>query len=192
MFHVFEHVRCIATLADILGALVAPAGLLVLKTPNADSVVSRILRGWWEWSAVPEHVHLFTPSSLRAVLGSAGFVPDVMVTRRGDAHGTLHELIRGSARRLARIRPLGERLFDTTPADATIPAIGGRGRYAMIGRVLDGTSWPLDWLLDMSSKATGAFPQPELLVVARRSRPAASSSRAGHLQEGVSARESEV
>ena len=171
MFHVIEHVRCITSLVDGLAALMPPGGLLVLKTPNATSLMSRILRGWWEWSAVPEHVHLFTSTSLRTVLVGAGFTTELVITRRGDARGTLHELMRGGVRRLDRTPPLGERLFEAADQNATMPPpISRSARYATLARVLDGAGWPLDWILDASSRASEASLLPELLVVARRSR----------------------
>jgi len=170
MFHVIEHVTCVAALADVLATLIAPGGLLLLKTPNAACLASRILRGWWEWSAVPEHVHLFTASSLRTVLVRAGFTPETVITRRGDARGTLHELLRGAARRLAGTRPRGERLFEAVDENTALPPpISGSATYSMLARILDGTSMPVDWLLDATSRAMNAPLQPELLVVARRS-----------------------
>lgn len=169
MYHVLEHMRCVGDLADSLASLLAPGGLLVLKTPNAASVASRVLRGWWEWSAVPEHVHLFTSQSLRMVLMRAGFEPQLIITRRGDARGFLHELLRAGTRRLVRSRPRAEQLFDARDAGCALPPPISQSRlYWAVARILDGISRPVDWLLDMTSEATNTPLQPELLVLARR------------------------
>jgi SAM-dependent methyltransferase len=170
MYHVIEHERCVARLVESLESLLAPGGFLLLKTPNAASLASRVLQGWWEWSAVPEHVHLFTSASLRTLLVRAGFDPELLLTRRGDAKGTLHELLHAGVRRLIRSRPRGERIFEAADGGATLPPpISRSPLYAVVARILDGSSRPLDWLLDVTSKTTGTAFQPEILVVARRS-----------------------
>jgi len=171
MFHVIEHVRCVRRLADTLSTLVASGGLLVIKTPNGASLMSRILRGWWEWSAVPEHVHLFTNTSLRTLLARSGFTPELSLTRRGDAHSTIHELIRGAARRLSTARPRGERLFAAVERGTTItaPPISTNAVYRAGARILDAASRPVDLLLEAVSGATNSALQPELLLLARRS-----------------------
>lgn len=169
MYHVIEHVWSVERLADSVASLLAPSGLLVLKTPNAESVASRVLQGWWEWSAAPEHVHLFTSQSLRRVLLRAGFETQLIRTRRGDARGILHELLRASARRLVGSPPRAERLFEAPGSAFTLSRpISQSPLYSAIARLLDGFSRPLDWMMDRLSTTTTNPLQPELLVVARR------------------------
>ena len=170
MFHVVEHVRCIRRLADTLATLSAPGGFVVIKTPNGGSLLNRILKGWWEWSAVPEHVHVFTVTSLRTVLARAGFTAELSLTRRGDAHSTIHEFLRGAARQLSSARPRGEQLFAAAERHAMIPPpVSERIAYKAVASLLDVVSRPLDSLLDATSRATHYAIQPELLLLARRS-----------------------
>ena len=170
MFHVIEHITGVHRLADTLATLVAPGGVLLIRTPNGASLMSRILRGWWEWSAVPEHVHLFTNTSLRTLLARCGFEPELSFTRRGDAHSTIHELIRGTARQLSKTQPRGERLFAAAARGTTITApLSGNIAYKGVVRILDAVSRPVDLLLDAASAASHSALQPELLLLARRS-----------------------
>jgi SAM-dependent methyltransferase len=74
-FDVLEHlaspVRFLAELRDAL----APAGRLVLTTPNTSSW-ERLMRGdRWSGATDPTHRVLFTPYSLRFLLQRSGFRP---------------------------------------------------------------------------------------------------------------------
>ena len=40
----------------------------------------------WEWAAPPEHVHLFSPRSIRRLLAEAGAAGVELSSRRGDAN----------------------------------------------------------------------------------------------------------
>ncbi len=78
MWHVIEH------LADPFAVLAAahrvlkPDGLLMLRTPNADSWEARVFQGCWYGVDAPRHVHLFSPGTLERCLAGAGFaVTDV-------------------------------------------------------------------------------------------------------------------
>jgi 2-polyprenyl-3-methyl-5-hydroxy-6-metoxy-1,4-benzoquinol methylase len=100
--HVVEH------LPDPLGTVRRMAdaltndGCLVLRTPNAASLASRMLGSRWEWAAVPEHVHLFSPRSVALLLERAGLRVVHHTTRRGDAHPIAVELPLGLGRAMRR------------------------------------------------------------------------------------------
>jgi len=74
MWHVIEH------LADPLETLAAvhrvlkPDGLLMLRTPNANSWEARVFQGCWYGIDAPRHLHLFSPGTLERCLARAGFV----------------------------------------------------------------------------------------------------------------------
>lgn len=73
LLHVLEHIpRARDALVSIRSAI-APGGVLVIELPNHASL-SRRLQGdrWMGWQA-GEHVHLFTPATLRALLGRSGY-----------------------------------------------------------------------------------------------------------------------
>jgi len=72
MNQVIEHViDPIETLRGVHGIL-RPGGKLVISTPNASSVASRLFgRRWINWHA-PYHLQFFSRESLRRAAGSAG------------------------------------------------------------------------------------------------------------------------
>jgi 2-polyprenyl-3-methyl-5-hydroxy-6-metoxy-1,4-benzoquinol methylase len=70
--HVIEHiVEPVAYLADLRGRL-AEGGVIVMVTPNINSVLSRLSRARWVSFKVPEHVVYFQPSTIRAAAERAG------------------------------------------------------------------------------------------------------------------------
>lgn len=167
MYHVLEHMEEPRAFLELTASTCLPGGLLVLKTPNAASLPARLLGGWWEWAAVPEHVHLFTPDSLTLLLRQTGWEPIDSRTRRGDAHGTAFELARGTARRLLRRPPRGEEVSGDA-SERRIPRTppSTRGWYRSAERALDALAAPVDWMLDAAGVSHPVG--PEMLVVARR------------------------
>src|SRR5687768_6547754 len=160
LYHVLEHVEDPAAFIRGLAALCRPDGVLVIKTPNPRSFAARALAGWWEWYAAPQHVHLFSASSLRALLEAGGFATEVMESRRGDANRTLFELVRGSARRLLGRQGHGS---------SAVAPMSNRRWYRAIRAVIDGVGAPLDWMLagvESPRRLVGS----ELLVIARKVR----------------------
>ncbi len=161
LYHVIEHVLDPRALVAELHAMLAPSGVLVVKTPNVQSLIARLTGGWWEWCAPPEHVHLFSPVSLARLLEQTGFRPPLVRTQRGDAHTTLFELIRATSKRLlggggtgAASRP------NETPARE-------RPWYIAIDHVSSIVGSPLEWGLRLIAESRIAA-GPELLVIAQR------------------------
>jgi SAM-dependent methyltransferase len=157
LFHVIEHVPTPQSLARRLRELLASGGILIIKTPNADSLAARLLAGWWEWYAAPEHVHVFSARSLRLLLEQSGFRLIVMRTRRGDAHRLLFELVRGEVKRLVRKQGVS--------AGAVREPARSRLWYKAGERVANLVGAPIEWLLTgMASR--GWRGGPEILAVA--------------------------
>jgi SAM-dependent methyltransferase len=73
MFDVIEHVRdprtAISLAADVLGK----NGVLLVTTPDAGSVLARLLRAHWHLVVPPEHLYYFTKQSMTVLLESLGF-----------------------------------------------------------------------------------------------------------------------
>jgi hypothetical protein len=137
-----------------------------VKTPNARSLLARVLGGWWQWFAAPEHVQLFSRGSLQALLESRGFVPELVVTRRGDADPALLELLRGSVRRMVRRRSRG--VATSHPRAPTREPLSRRRWYRFLAGAVGLAGAPLDWILALFD-SRAFYLGPELLVVARRS-----------------------
>jgi 2-polyprenyl-3-methyl-5-hydroxy-6-metoxy-1,4-benzoquinol methylase len=70
---VLEHILDPADLLRQLRGVLAPAGTVVISTPNADSLLRRLFSSRWVHWHAPYHVHLFTPRSLRSLAAAAGF-----------------------------------------------------------------------------------------------------------------------
>lgn len=98
--HVLEHLPAPREALEAVATRLVPDGLLVLRTPNVRSLAARTLGNSWEWSAVPEHVQLFSPSSLERLLVGLGLQIVSLSTARGDAHPLVVELALGTWRAL--------------------------------------------------------------------------------------------
>jgi 2-polyprenyl-3-methyl-5-hydroxy-6-metoxy-1,4-benzoquinol methylase len=82
LWHVLEHVPDpLAQLAEIRRIL-KPEGLLVVEVPNARSATFSLTKEKWYYLDVPRHLQHFTPATLDAILGQAGF----RKTARRDLH----------------------------------------------------------------------------------------------------------
>lgn len=74
-FDILEHVASPVRFLKELRDALSPGGRLVLTTPNTSSW-ERIIRGErWSGATDPTHRVLFTPYSLRFLLGRSGFQP---------------------------------------------------------------------------------------------------------------------
>jgi SAM-dependent methyltransferase len=168
LYHVLEHVADPRAFVSDLAGLCKPGGAVLVKTPNARSFLARALGGWWEWFAAPEHLQLFSPLSLCRLLEDKGLTIELMVSRRGDANGTLFEMLRAAARPMVRRPPLGERSIGGGPTGGPTP-VSARPSYRRIRALIDAVGAPLDWLLSRFYPPPYLL-GPELLVLARKPR----------------------
>ncbi len=73
MLNLIEHVADPVTVLRSLKALLAPGGVLLIKTPNVDTLDARLFRRWyWGGLHCPRHFVLFTRDSLIAAAERCG------------------------------------------------------------------------------------------------------------------------
>lgn len=74
MWHVIEHFPDpLDTLREVRRIL-KPDGVIMLSTPNIESLETRLFAGSWYGLDPPRHFYLLSPSTLRAMLDRTGFV----------------------------------------------------------------------------------------------------------------------
>jgi SAM-dependent methyltransferase len=159
MLHMLEHSSEPARLASQIGEVLRPGGVLLAKTPNSSSWIARVCGRTWEWLTPPAHIFLFSPVSLRLLLERAGFQIELMGTQRGDAHNTMFEIARSTAK---RILPISECSigFGSPPSR--------RSWYLRLEAASDFLYRPFEPLENLIFNRK--LMHPELLVVARRPR----------------------
>jgi 2-polyprenyl-3-methyl-5-hydroxy-6-metoxy-1,4-benzoquinol methylase len=116
-FDVVEHVPDPMAFVARLRAWLAPDGLLVLTLPDIASAAARLLGRHWFYYAPPDHVHYFTPATIRRLLERGGFATiDVRPVRKpmtlAYAAGAVELLmprLGPAARRLTALLPHGLR-----------------------------------------------------------------------------------
>jgi len=91
--HLIEHLNEPASFLEEVGRVLAPGGLLVLTTPNADGLQARLLGPRWR-SAIYDHLYLFSKRNLRALLVAHGFKTGATVTWGGWAKGLRPAIIK--------------------------------------------------------------------------------------------------
>jgi SAM-dependent methyltransferase len=73
MFHVIEHVDDPARVVRQVAGWLSPGGILVIETPNLESLDARLFRRtYWGGYHLPRHWNLFTPRSLQRLLSDNG------------------------------------------------------------------------------------------------------------------------
>lgn len=65
--HVIEHLPDPKGSINELLEKLKPDGIIVLRTPNARSVLARLCGTYWRGWETPRHLHIFTPQSLKAL-----------------------------------------------------------------------------------------------------------------------------
>jgi 2-polyprenyl-3-methyl-5-hydroxy-6-metoxy-1,4-benzoquinol methylase len=72
-WHVLEHLGSPSALLESAAECVAPGGVLVVATPNVDSLQFRLLGSRWPHVDAPRHLALIPAESLRRRLADLGF-----------------------------------------------------------------------------------------------------------------------
>lgn len=72
-FDVIEHLRDPIALVQRVVTWLQDDGIFVATLPDIASLPARLLGRHWFYYAPPDHVHYFTPSTVRRLLGRAGF-----------------------------------------------------------------------------------------------------------------------
>ena len=98
-FDVIEHLPDPVGFARRVRPWLQPDGLLAMTLPNIASVAARVMGRQWFYYAAPDHVHYFTPATIRRVLEEAGF------TRIEVASATKPLTLDYATEQLARMTP---------------------------------------------------------------------------------------
>ncbi len=75
LFHVIEHVSDPVAVINSLKGLLRPGGVIVIETPNVDSLDAKLFRErFWGGYHFPRHWHLFSEHTLCRMLEDSGLV----------------------------------------------------------------------------------------------------------------------
>lgn len=90
LLNVIEHLTSPPQELGHIRRMLKPGGVLVVRTPNLESVMARLLKNRW-YHCICEHLTVFTPSTLSRFLDRMGF--DVVETHHDFTLGSLGEAI---------------------------------------------------------------------------------------------------
>lgn len=86
--HLIEHVPDPYRFLQEVKRLLAPNGYAIITTPNIDGLQARLFRAAWR-SAIPDHLFLFSKTTLGRLLARAGLTVHRTVTWGGLARGSV-------------------------------------------------------------------------------------------------------
>lgn len=127
--HLIEHVPDPRGLLLEVRRILAPAGHVVVVTPNIAGLQARLFGSRWR-SAIADHLTLFSTTTLRHLLALTGFRSLRVVTWGGLAAGSVPAWLKRPADRLAKRWGFGDVvliLARQTAAEARGPTVTHRG-----------------------------------------------------------------
>ena len=78
-FHVIEHVDSPRSFICAAAQRLKPGGLLVIETPNIDSLPFKLFKSRWR-QFIPEHYYFFSPNTISGLLSEQGLRIDSVTT----------------------------------------------------------------------------------------------------------------
>lgn len=119
-FHVIEHVDSPRSFIQAATERLKPNGLLVIETPNIESLPYSILKRRWR-QFIPEHYYFFNPTTIARLLSDCGLKVEKTITI--GKYASLDLIMNRLSRYLPWIPPLveGPRLtFRINPMDTML------------------------------------------------------------------------
>ncbi|MFN8008977.1 MAG: class I SAM-dependent methyltransferase [Terriglobia bacterium] len=110
MFDTFEHMPNPIEVLEDAQRILTPGGLLILNTPNFNSLYRKVFKDRWFNVAAPLHYYLYAKEPLKAMLQRSGFLVEKFLYPLGEAglEQTILALLTG---KLARDHSLLHRLL---------------------------------------------------------------------------------
>jgi len=115
MWHVIEHLFDPTASLEIINQHLQPGGIVILTTPNLDSLDARLFGRFWTGFELPRHLFLFSTQSMRDLLERTGFQMKDMHCFYGT-HAAFMSSVRFWLRRNGKRRERLENAFFTLPA----------------------------------------------------------------------------
>jgi 2-polyprenyl-3-methyl-5-hydroxy-6-metoxy-1,4-benzoquinol methylase len=112
-FDVIEHMPDPVAFVRRAASWLRPGGAIALTVPNAASLTARLLGRRWFYYAAPDHVHYFSPATVRRLLDPHGFT-DVRVSGFSKPV-TLRYALMQTALLSRRLEPAAGRLAAALP-----------------------------------------------------------------------------
>jgi SAM-dependent methyltransferase len=73
LYDVLEHIPDLRGILADIRKILAPNGLLVVQSPNLDSLMAELAKSTWSWLSPPDHLFHFTPGSLCSLIEQSGY-----------------------------------------------------------------------------------------------------------------------
>jgi 2-polyprenyl-3-methyl-5-hydroxy-6-metoxy-1,4-benzoquinol methylase len=105
--HLIEHLSDPGRFVAQARRILQPGGELILTTPNSDGLQARLFGEQWR-SLIPDHVYLFSRSTLRQLLERHGFAVQRVKTWGGLARGLAPAPIKSIFDRAAKTLSFGD------------------------------------------------------------------------------------
>jgi 2-polyprenyl-3-methyl-5-hydroxy-6-metoxy-1,4-benzoquinol methylase len=174
---VIEHLEHPLEALRRIHTMLVPGGLLLVTTPNYDSLYRRLFGArWWVVNCEDEHIVLFTRDTLTGALRDAGFEPVAERIRGLDVPGLLREAKRalhGGAKVAPTQDTTAEGYYVARNARSRIKSALGRLRMLAAAKaLLRGLERTFSWRFS----PTHAWGEQLVMVARRKDRPPTGSA----------------
>jgi len=84
--HVLEHLEDPQKIFNKIKKIANKRAIVIVKVPNIDSLMARLMKRRWGWLAPPEHFYHFNYHSLKYLTEKNGWEIVYYITRKGDLY----------------------------------------------------------------------------------------------------------
>ena len=165
-WHVLEHDANPRRFLKICADLLKPGGILGLRVPNLESTVAQLAGKTWQWLSPPEHVCMYSKSTLVPLLEEFGLETVVCTSFKGNARNLWFEVFRARTKSMLNAALNWGQGGPVAGSFLPPPRYENRAWYRATERLFEVALWPVEAIAKSQRERAGK--EAELVVFVRK------------------------